>query len=507
MKTFSNFKYIAIAIFFIILTLDSESSVAQHIKKQYAVINLTLEDQDMIGKDSVIFNLCKNNINTDWDIDKSSYSFKLNKKHNRLLIPISGKLVYGRIEFINHQFMVIPPLHNGNNLFLFEPNDQVELRIANKTMGCSFAGKNAAKYQCMYAVGNEDVINNQKFNFLSKCQRFDDANESLIFSRDSLYSRKLKIIDKYRKLLSKKICDLISIDGWARSCSIAMGMDLSPNTKYDSTRFFSAKKIFQANYSTLIDLPQFSAQTLSESYRYADYLYEKLFDYVFISKSNFHKYYDYRQITFDDLYNTIKLNSSRGALQDKLELISFDGVDGDQQSDFVNFIDEAINHASEKNFKTALIKFKVGHAIGSNAFKFSFGDANGKIYSLKDFQGKLVVMDFWFTGCKACASLSATLKPIILSFKKNDKIQFISVSIDRKKEMWMSSLKQEIYCDQNELNLLEGMGGNSSFFKFYNVNEYPTILIIDKNSKIISTTPPDPRENKEKFLKLIEQNL
>jgi protein SCO1/2 len=81
---------------------------------------------------------------------------------------------------------------------------------------------------------------------------------------------------------------------------------------------------------------------------------------------------------------------------------------------------------SEKNGKT------VTDTIWHKVKNIEFTNQLGKKVSLYDLQGKIVVIDFFFTRCPSiCPGLARSMKRLQDSFKKNDSIvQFISISVD-----------------------------------------------------------------------------
>lgn len=81
---------------------------------------------------------------------------------------------------------------------------------------------------------------------------------------------------------------------------------------------------------------------------------------------------------------------------------------------------------SEKNGKT------VTDTIWHKVKNLEFTNQLGKKNSLYNLQGKIIVIDFFFTRCPSiCPGLARNMKRLQDSFKKNDSIvQFISISVD-----------------------------------------------------------------------------
>ena len=81
----------------------------------------------------------------------------------------------------------------------------------------------------------------------------------------------------------------------------------------------------------------------------------------------------------------------------------------------------------EKNGKTSY------DTVWHHVRNISFTNQLGKKVSLDDLNGKIIVLDFFFTRCPTfCPALAKAMKRLQDSFKKNDTsiVQFISVSID-----------------------------------------------------------------------------
>ncbi|MBL0691774.1 MAG: TlpA family protein disulfide reductase [SAR324 cluster bacterium] len=67
--------------------------------------------------------------------------------------------------------------------------------------------------------------------------------------------------------------------------------------------------------------------------------------------------------------------------------------------------------------------------IGKPAFEFEFTDLNnGKSYQLKDFRGKIVVLNVWASWCLSCRQESRVLQKIFLDYKNQDLI-VIGISV------------------------------------------------------------------------------
>ncbi len=117
---------------------------------------------------------------------------------------------------------------------------------------------------------------------------------------------------------------------------------------------------------------------------------------------------------------------------------------------------------------------------GNPAPEFSFPDAKGKMHSLKEFKGKVLVIDFWASWCGPCRAEIPYLKQYYEEFKNNKDVAFLSVSIDAKRADWEKAVKEE---NMPWLQLLAPNGGKE-IMESYQFSGIPFIIVLDKEGKI-----------------------
>jgi len=146
-------------------------------------------------------------------------------------------------------------------------------------------------------------------------------------------------------------------------------------------------------------------------------------------------------------------------------------------------------------------------AMGASCFQFSLSDGRGDSIRLSDFEGKVILIDFWFTGCGGCVTYSAMLdKYIYPRYKNNPGVVFLSVSGDKNRERWLESVSGERYTRKDNINVYTGGHGfEHPFTKFYEFNGGPNSLLIDRHGKIYEGNPP--LNDMVKLMKLIDKAL
>jgi hypothetical protein len=96
----------------------------------------------------------------------------------------------------------------------------------------------------------------------------------------------------------------------------------------------------------------------------------------------------------------------------------------------------------------------------------------------------------------------------IISKYKNDQVVLITISVDKDRKKWISSIDKGIYTSQHSINLFTGgIGDTHPIISHYLIEAYPKLILIDRKGKLCNN-PIDPRlDNGSDLIRLIDQNL
>ena len=131
---------------------------------------------------------------------------------------------------------------------------------------------------------------------------------------------------------------------------------------------------------------------------------------------------------------------------------------------------------------------KMQLAPGKPAPVFVCKDINGKDFSLENFRGKLVYIDFWATWCGPCRHELPYLEELQKDFKGKN-IVFVSISLDDNKAAWEKMVKEK----QMKGVQLYGEGAWKSFpATSYQIKGIPTFFLVDAKGNIIKPNAPRP---------------
>lgn len=151
-------------------------------------------------------------------------------------------------------------------------------------------------------------------------------------------------------------------------------------------------------------------------------------------------------------------------------------------------LDEAKDYIVNSVHKDLITKLKQSDE-GESIPSFILYDMFGKEVDTRSFLGKILFIDFFYTGCSNCAGyFKKTVSKAEEYFKDNQDVVFVAISIDGNKDKWINSVKSGKYTSLNAVNLYTGgLGAQHPIIVYFNVFGYPKPLLIDKSGKIITT--------------------
>ncbi|MVZ63762.1 TlpA family protein disulfide reductase [Sphingobacterium humi] len=182
-------------------------------------------------------------------------------------------------------------------------------------------------------------------------------------------------------------------------------------------------------------------------------------------------------------------NKYTGLLSERLITYYLLGRYNYLKSDVEKQLDSAISSFETDKYRDLLREMKRFSNRGNLAYNFTLLNEQGKEIHLSDFKGKHVFIDYWFTGCSACASYyTNTFSKVIKAFEGNKDIIFLSISADKDRAVWERSIKSGQYTSDgtNVVNLYtNGLGSKHPFVIANKMTGAPSFLFIDPESRIL----------------------
>jgi peroxiredoxin len=117
-------------------------------------------------------------------------------------------------------------------------------------------------------------------------------------------------------------------------------------------------------------------------------------------------------------------------------------------------------------------------AEGQTAPDFRFKDQSGKQFSLSDFRGKVVLVNFWATWCSPCREEMPSLESLLRQMDSNN-LKMLALSVD---DSWVqvnefmheSGIALPVYADFDK-----------QIATRYGTLKFPETYVVDKKGKIV----------------------
>lgn len=136
---------------------------------------------------------------------------------------------------------------------------------------------------------------------------------------------------------------------------------------------------------------------------------------------------------------------------------------------------------------------------GETAPDFYLSDIEGNFHSIKEFEGKLVFINFWASWCAPCIKEIPGKNSMIKMFEGKE-VEFLNISLDKNWDDWLNAINEHqllgthLMCKGNWEEILRG--------KYY-ISGIPHYVLIDSEGRIIENNCRDM----ESVIKIIGARL
>ncbi len=382
------------------------------------------------------------------------------------------------------------------NQQLCSPGDNIKIQILDKTnsgrkevtawgdtfcYNCyelKFSGRGSDKYKFLSILEKErgQLYKNYKVKTPSKPSLLEKFE--FVFERQIRFGleKELAILEKHKNKLPLAIynllkADIIGIHGKSLFDAINLAYQ-----DVEKGLVFNKKNNFDSTYKAkMYEFDKLKITSLDAKIKSSYY------SVMLLSRSGLEN----RMLYHQNPYDRIK-NQYTGILREKL--VTDYLVNNSNIARIDSLLNDALNFVVNKTYHAVLSSLLKRQQIGTMAYNFELPDSSGNLVKLSDFKGKLVFVDFWFTGCGGCSYyFKHSVSKAELFFKNNPNVVFITVSIDSSRERWIKGLKSGDYTSSDAINLYtNGQGSQHPIVKQFYVSGYPYPVLIGKNGEIMN---------------------
>ncbi|RFS19267.1 AhpC/TSA family protein [Chitinophaga silvatica] len=131
---------------------------------------------------------------------------------------------------------------------------------------------------------------------------------------------------------------------------------------------------------------------------------------------------------------------------------------------------------------------------------FKMSDPSGKAVSIKDFAGKVIVLDFWASWCAPCIGYIPKMREHYNKYKDQG-VVFLSVSVDDSPEKWKKAMDEQ-KMEWNQVLAAGAFSPTEGIRPIFNIKSIPYLIVVDQQGKIAA---PLDAYHKDEVASVIEK--
>jgi peroxiredoxin len=120
--------------------------------------------------------------------------------------------------------------------------------------------------------------------------------------------------------------------------------------------------------------------------------------------------------------------------------------------------------------------------VGKKAPDFVCSDVTGRPVRLSELKGRVVVLDFWYTGCDPCRRMFPHLRELTERMAGKP-FSLIGISADEDRSVWAAFLKKE------RLPWSQWYSGPGGVVSTWDVFSFPTLYVVDSKGVLRFLNP------------------
>lgn len=410
----------------------------------------------------------------------------------------------------------VDTIRNGKNIplmvsdvFLIEPGDTIILSKNGRKVSYSGTDRKISLLQEVDKI--RTILKNKRWKTVDKIRPLEDDYNYL----DSVTRLELILLERSKDQISSAAYSLSKIDILCSNLSFKRHIERRLVNKNNHLKFQNFYNVQDANFETVESIRKSLANyydRVAEELKSRRVEYSPFFPYSKAYSSLIKLNYERDSCIIPDspfdlrkYYYYLK-NNFVGLLRERL-LVDFIFSNISIIDDRGFFIRDAMPYIKNHDFVSYLSKIGTG-IKGDAVYNFTLPDLSGNSVRMASLRGKVVVMDFWGTGCGPCIKLHPIFDKVVDYFSDNPNVIFLSVSLDEDSLMWKNSVKGGKYTCTSKLNLLniytDGLGRDHPMIKYHNIRGIPTMLLVNHIGGI-EDNPVDPwSENGKGLINKIE---